>query len=152
MSRVRGAVGTGGSKSFGQKKATERKKPQLHEYIENRDYTGAMALLEFQRNAGESGEEELGEEDSWSGDDAGAPADLVALLAQAGLAEHTDAFVADGYDDVAYLQHLAEADTLDEELSDLGLTAAQLAMLRASLTAPPAAADDDETPMHGIAA
>lgn len=59
MSRVRGAVGTGGSKSFGQKKATERKKPQLHEYIENRDYTGAMALLEFQRNAGESGEEEL---------------------------------------------------------------------------------------------
>ena len=58
MSRVKGVGGA--SKSFGSKRAaTERKKPQLEEYIENRDYTGAMALLEFQKNAGEGGEEEL---------------------------------------------------------------------------------------------
>ena len=59
MSRVKGVAGSK-SQSFGSKRATsERKKPQLDEYIENRDYTGAMALLEFQKNAGEGGEEEL---------------------------------------------------------------------------------------------
>ena len=52
MSRVKGV---GSSKGFGQKKAggNTAKAPQLVEYVKNRDYTGAIALLEFQRNSGE---------------------------------------------------------------------------------------------------
>ena len=73
---------------------------------------------------------------------ASAPADIGALLAHAGLAEHTDAFVAhaDGlYDDVEYVEYLRELlqehnIVFEEELRDLGLTAAQLARLRAALT------------------
>ena len=84
---------------------------------------------------------------------ASAPADLVALLAQAGLAEYTDAFVADGYDDVKYLKDCAEEDKLDDvKYCDLGLNAAQLAALRAALTAPAAAAaadDDDDDEDYG---
>ena len=34
----------------------DAKKPQLEEYISNRDYTGAIALMEFQR-ASNPGEE-----------------------------------------------------------------------------------------------
>ena len=47
MSRVKGV---GASKLASQKRAdTAQKKPQLEEYISNRDYTGAIALMEFQR-------------------------------------------------------------------------------------------------------
>jgi len=94
-----------------------------------------------------------------------APVDIGALLARAGLAEHTDAFVAhaDGlYDDVEYVEYLRELlqehnIVFEEELRDLGLTAAQLAALRAALTgrnadgsladgggAPPAAEVEEE--------
>ena len=45
---------------------------------------------------------------------ASAPADLVALLADAGLAEFTDAFVDNGYDDVNYLKECAEEDKLGD--------------------------------------
>ena len=67
-----------------------------------------------------------GEEGAAAPTDASAPADLVAVLAQAGLAEHTDAFVDIGYDDVNYLTEVAEEGGLGEALSDLGLGAAQL--------------------------
>ena len=51
MSRVKGVP----SAKFGSKKAVDNsaKTPQLNEYVKNRDYTGAIALLEFQRNSGE---------------------------------------------------------------------------------------------------
>ena len=51
MSRVKGVP----SSKFGSKKAADNsaKTPQLNEYVKNRDYTGAIALLEFQRNSGE---------------------------------------------------------------------------------------------------
>ena len=46
MSRVKGV----GASKFGAQKKVEKtqKKPQLEEYISNRDYTGAIALMEFQ--------------------------------------------------------------------------------------------------------
>jgi len=83
---------------------------------------------------------------------ASAPADIGALLAHAGLAEHTDAFVAhaDGlYDDVEYVEYLRELlqehnIVFEEELTDLGLTAAQLARLRAALRAPAAEVHEQE--------
>jgi intraflagellar transport protein 56 len=48
MSRVKGV---GGASKFGASKKVEnaKKTPQLQEYIKNRDYTGAIALMEFQR-------------------------------------------------------------------------------------------------------
>ena len=54
MSRVKGV----GASKFGAQKKVEKtqKKPQLEEYISNRDYTGAIALMEFQR-ASNPGEE-----------------------------------------------------------------------------------------------
>ena len=49
--------GVGASKFGAQKKVEKtQKKPQLEEYISNRDYTGAIALMEFQR-ASNPGEE-----------------------------------------------------------------------------------------------
>eukprot|EP00741_Cyanophora_paradoxa_P016143 tig00000042_g15583.t1 len=41
------------------KEAKERKKPQLDDFINNRDYSGAIALLEFNRNAGLADESTL---------------------------------------------------------------------------------------------
>eukprot|EP00276_Gloeochaete_wittrockiana_P020210 CAMPEP_0184339664 /NCGR_PEP_ID=MMETSP1089-20130417/8337_1 /TAXON_ID=38269 ORGANISM="Gloeochaete wittrockiana, Strain SAG46.84" /NCGR_SAMPLE_ID=MMETSP1089 /ASSEMBLY_ACC=CAM_ASM_000445 /LENGTH=542 /DNA_ID=CAMNT_0026667039 /DNA_START=64 /DNA_END=1689 /DNA_ORIENTATION=- len=37
----------------------QQKKPQLEEFVQNRDYTGAIALLEFNRNAGTADESTL---------------------------------------------------------------------------------------------
>ena len=55
MSRVKGVPGPS---KFGASKKTDKtqKTPQLQEYIENRDYTGAIALMEFQRASAAEGE------------------------------------------------------------------------------------------------
>ena len=60
----------------------------------------------------------------------------MAVLAQAGLAEHADAFFDIGYDDVNYLTEVAEEGGLGAALSDLGLSASQLAALHAALRDP----------------
>ena len=57
MSRVKGV----GASKFGAAKKTEKaqKRPQREEYIANRDYTGAIALLEFERASNPDDELEI---------------------------------------------------------------------------------------------
>ncbi|XP_077428121.1 intraflagellar transport protein 56 [Vanacampus margaritifer] len=55
LSRVKPAVG-GEAAVSEKKKKNKRKVPSLEEYLQQRDYLGALTLLEFQRNIGEQEE------------------------------------------------------------------------------------------------
>ena len=52
MSRAKGTA-----KPAGKKETASAKLPQLEEYIKNRDYSGALTLLEFNRRSDELEEE-----------------------------------------------------------------------------------------------
>ena len=52
-----------------------------------------------------------------------APADLIAVLAKAGLAAHVGAFVDEGYEELGYLRELAANGGLEELRDDVGLNA-----------------------------
>ncbi|XP_013422208.1 intraflagellar transport protein 56 isoform X1 [Lingula anatina] len=56
LSRTKPATGPG---SAGSTKETKKKKklPKLEDFLQNRDYTGAITLLEFNRNSGKGNEE-----------------------------------------------------------------------------------------------
>uniref|UniRef100_A0A8C6WL93 Intraflagellar transport protein 56 n=1 Tax=Neogobius melanostomus TaxID=47308 RepID=A0A8C6WL93_9GOBI len=56
LSRVKPAVGGGAPESIREKKKSKNKVPALEEYLQQRDYLGALTLLEFQRSIGEKGE------------------------------------------------------------------------------------------------
>ncbi|XP_061686761.1 intraflagellar transport protein 56 [Syngnathoides biaculeatus] len=56
LSRVKPAVGGETAASVGVKKKNKSKVPSLEEYLQQRDYLGALTLLEFQRNIGEQEE------------------------------------------------------------------------------------------------
>uniref|UniRef100_A0A669EZC7 Intraflagellar transport protein 56 n=1 Tax=Oreochromis niloticus TaxID=8128 RepID=A0A669EZC7_ORENI len=58
LSRVKPAVGGETSTSIGEKnKRNKSKLPRLEEYLQQRDYLGALTLLEFQKNIGEREED-----------------------------------------------------------------------------------------------
>ncbi|XP_061535317.1 intraflagellar transport protein 56 isoform X3 [Phycodurus eques] len=56
LSRVKPAVGGETAASVSVKKKNKSKVPSLEEYLQQRDYLGALTLLEFQRNIGEQEE------------------------------------------------------------------------------------------------
>uniref|UniRef100_A0A3Q0RLS3 Intraflagellar transport protein 56 n=1 Tax=Amphilophus citrinellus TaxID=61819 RepID=A0A3Q0RLS3_AMPCI len=57
LSRVKPAVGGESPMSIGDKKKRNKSKiPRLEEYLQQRDYLGALTLLEFQKNTGEKEE------------------------------------------------------------------------------------------------
>uniref|UniRef100_A0A8D3DZT7 Intraflagellar transport protein 56 n=1 Tax=Scophthalmus maximus TaxID=52904 RepID=A0A8D3DZT7_SCOMX len=56
LSRVKPAVGGESQVSCSEKKKNKTKVPPLEEYLQQRDYLGALTLLEFQRSIGEKEE------------------------------------------------------------------------------------------------
>ena len=63
-----------------------------------------------------------------------APADLIAVLAKAGLAAHVGAFVDEGYEELGYLRELAANGGLEELRDDVGLNAPPPLSLKAQAT------------------
>ncbi|KAK2151841.1 hypothetical protein LSH36_349g03056 [Paralvinella palmiformis] len=57
LSRTKPATGPGSTTAATKEKQKKKQMPKLEDFINGRDYSGAMTLLDFQRNSGKSTEE-----------------------------------------------------------------------------------------------